>query len=445
MEKKVPDWLLVTFIYTTPLLIFLCIYGFKRRKTHIKSSLHLTESVNEGMTEAPSLHPVINPLLCIGCNSCVSACPEKNVLGLIHQQAKLITPANCIGHGACKNACPEKAITLVFGSATRGVDIPDVSSKFESNIKGIYIAGELGGMGLIRNAIEQGRQAIESVAEYLKHNKSEQSDILDCIIVGSGPAGLSATLGAKAVKINSITIDQDKTAGTIRHFPKGKLVMTQEAHLPLVGKVKWGEISKENLLDIWFKLIDEYKIKVQQQEMLLSVTELESGGFEVKTSKNSYLTQTVLLALGRRGTPRKLNVEGEDLPKVVYRLTDPDQYRDKSVLVVGGGDSALEAACSIAELAGETKVLISYRKDSFNRAKTKNRQRVDNLVASGQLTCIFSSEVKSILPESVSIISNQKETVYPNQAVIICAGGVLPTGLLKAIGVSVTTKYGEVS
>ncbi len=440
-----PDWLLVTFIYTIPLLIFLFVYGLKRRKTHIKSSLHLTESVNDGMTEAPSLHPVINPLLCIGCNSCVIACPEKNVLGLIHQQAKLITPANCIGHGACKNACPEKAITLVFGSATRGVDIPDVSSKFESNIKGIYIAGELGGMGLIRNAIEQGRQAMESIVDYLKDNRSQQTDVLDCIIVGSGPAGLSATLGAKAAQINSITIDQDKTAGTIRHFPKGKLVMTQEAFLPLVGKVKWGEISKENLLDIWFKLIDEYKIKIQQQEALISVTELDSSGFEVRTSKNRYTTKTVLLALGRRGTPRKLNITGEDNPKVVYHLTDPEQYRDKTVLVIGGGDSALEAACSIADLAGDTKVLISYRKDSFSRAKIKNRQRVDNLVASDQLTCVFSSEVKSILPESVSIISNQKETVYPNQAVIICAGGVLPTGLLKAMGVSVTTKYGEVS
>jgi len=297
----VPDWLLVTFIYTTPLLVFLFFYVIKRRKTHIKSSQYLTESVNDGMTEAPSLHPVINPLLCIGCNSCVSACPEKNVLGLIHQQAKLITPANCIGHGACKTACPEKAITLVFGSATRGVDIPDVSSKFESNINGIYIAGELGGMGLIRNAIEQGRQAMESVVEYLKDNQSQQPDDLDCIIVGSGPAGLSATLGAKAAQINSITIDQDKTAGTIRHFPKGKLVMTQEANLPLVGKVKWGEISKENLLDIWFKLIDEYQIKVQQQEALVSVTERKSGGFEVLTSKKTYSTKTVLLALGRRG------------------------------------------------------------------------------------------------------------------------------------------------
>jgi len=441
----VPDWLLVTVIYMMPLLAFLLFYVFKRRKTHLKSSHFLNTSVNDGLTEAPSLHPVINPLLCIGCNSCVSACPEKNVIGLIHQQAKLITPANCIGHGACKDACPEKAITLVFGSATRGVDIPDVSSKFESNIEGIYIAGELGGMGLIRNAIEQGRQAMESIVGYLKLNNSEQSDILDCIIVGSGPAGLSATLGAKSAKINSITIDQDKTAGTIRHFPKGKLVMTQEANLPMVGKVKWGEISKEKLLDIWFKLIDEYQIKIQQQETLVSVTELESGGFKVSTSKSDYATKTVLLALGRRGTPRKLHVTGEDLPKVVYRMTDPEDYRDKAVLVVGGGDSALEAACSIAELAGKTKVQISYRKDSFSRAKIKNRERVKNLVNSGQLTCIFNSGVKAILPDSVSIITDQEETTYPNQAVIICAGGVLPTGLLKAMGVSVTTKYGEVS
>jgi len=441
----VPDWLVATFIYTTPLLLFLLIYGFKRRKTHLTSSQFLATSVNDGLTEAPSLHPVIDYLLCVGCNSCVSACPEKNVIGLVHQQAKLITPANCIGHGACKEACPEKAIKLVFGSATRGVDIPDVSSKFESNIEGIYIAGELGGMGLIRNAIEQGRQAMESIVDHLKLNKSEHSDALDCIIVGSGPAGLSATLGAKAAQINSITIDQDKTAGTIRHFPKGKLVMTQEANLPMVGKVNWGEISKENLLDIWFKLIDEYQINIQQQEALVSVTELKNGGFKVSTSKNDYTTKTVLLALGRRGTPRKLNVTGEDLSKVVYRMTDPEDYRDKEVLVVGGGDSALEAACSIAELAGDTKVLISYRKDSFSRAKVKNRERVNKLVDSGQLTCLFSSGVKEILPESVSITVNQEETSYPNQAVIICAGGVLPTGLLKAMGVSVTTKYGEVS
>jgi len=422
------------------------VYFVKRTKTHRKSKLFLETSVADGLTEAASLHPVIDPIACIGCGSCVTACPEHNVLGLVHRKAELVNPSNCIGHGACKSACPEHAIKLVFGSATRGLEIPDVSPDYQTCVKGIFNAGDLGGMGLIRNAIEQGRQALDSINDYVSTIKTNENGLLDCIIVGAGPAGLTATLGAKSHHLNSMTIDQDTLGGTISHFPKGKLVMTQAATVPLVGKVKFGEIRKEPLMKFWLETIEKYQLRIKQNEALIAIKTLDNGFHRVKTSESEYTTKSVLLAIGRRGTPRKLGVPGEAQSKVVYRLSDPSQYANQHVLVVGGGDSAIEAACSIAELnsnqSGKPKVTLSYRKESFGRAKAKNRERLNALEASEQLRVLYSSQVKSIEKEKVMLEQLQQPVTLANQAVIVCAGGILPTGLLKEIGIKVETKYG---
>lgn len=446
MENRVPNWLFAGLVYATPLSIILLVYFLKRSQTHRKSSNFLQVSVSDGLTEAASLHPVIDPMACIGCGSCVTACPENNVLGLIHRKAELINPSNCIGHGACKTACPEQAIKLVFGSATRGVEIPDVAPDYQTCVPGIYIAGELGGMGLIRNAIEQGRQALDSIAKSIDNTSSKKSKVLDCVIVGAGPAGLTATLGAKSHNLKAITIDQDSLGGTISHFPKGKLVMTQAATVPLVGKVKFGEIRKEPLMAFWLDTIKKYQLNIQQNETLLSVSSEANDLHRVKTSKAEYLTKNVLLTIGRRGTPRKLDVPGEEQSKVVYRLVDPAQYAGQSVLVVGGGDSAIEAACSIAELNNtETKtpkVSLSYRKDSFGRAKAKNRERIQTLENSGQLKVLYCSQVKIIQKDTVVLEQQKQDLEISNQAVIVCAGGILPTGLLKEIGIKIETKYG---
>jgi len=457
----VPNWLFISLVYFGPFAIILLIYLGKRNRHHKQSKNFLDNAVADGLTEAASLHPIIDPIKCIGCGSCVTACPEHNVLGLVHRRAELINPSNCIGHGACKIACPESAIKLVFGSATRGVEIPDVSPNYETCVPGVFIAGELGGMGLIRNAIEQGRQAFDSVAKFVRKNSDKQVGLLDCVIVGAGPAGLTATLGAKSHKLKTITIDQDTLGGTISHFPKGKLVMTQAATIPLVGKVKFGEIRKEPLMKFWVETIQKYSLKIKQNETLISVSKEGKNLHKVKTSKAEYLTKSVLLAIGRRGTPRKLGVEGEEQSKVVYRLTDPEQYKEQNLLVVGGGDSAIEAACSVAELnsipsisdkagSGQSsstklnpaKVTISYRKDSFGRAKAKNRKRIELLEKSGQLRVLYSSQVKSIGEDSVTLVLNEQRIKLSNQAVIVCAGGILPTGLLKEIGIKVETKYG---
>jgi thioredoxin reductase len=276
-----------------------------------------------------------------------------------------------------------------------------------------------------------------------KHVSGKQgnAEVLDAVVVGAGPAGLSATLRARELKLNSVTIDQDVVGGTVAHFPRGKLVMTAPANLPLVGQVRFSEISKESLIDFWHQVITEHNITVRGQESLQNITRREDGVLEVETSSAKYLSRTVLLAIGRRGTPRKLGVPGEDSCKVTYRMTDPAQYAGEKVLVVGGGDSALEAACEIAEL-GQAEVTLSYRGDAFKRAKPRNRLRVERLQSEDRLTVLLGTEVREISDQAVAIRRGESRMIVPNTLVIVCAGGVLPTPFLKKIGIQVVTKYG---
>ena len=423
--------------YGIPMLMIWGIYLGLRNHRHEKARSKRESAIAAGLIQPASLHPVIAAHSCIGCRSCISACPEKSILGIIGDKAELINPANCIGHGACKTACPMSAITLVFGTAERGIDIPPVSPRFESNVPGIFIAGELGGMGLIRNAIEQGRQAMASITERCT---AQQGTALDVVIVGAGPAGIAATLEAKRNKLRFVTLEQDSLGGTVANFPRGKLVMTAPVNLPMVGTVKFREITREKLLDFWNDVIRKTGIDINFRERVNNVTQTHNG-FIVETSHENYQTRNILLALGRRGTPRKLGVPGEDMPKVIYTLIDPEAHSNQSVLVVGGGDSALEAAASIADVTG-TEVCLSYRNDTFPKAKEKNRQRISELQKSGRITLFMNSNVKDIRADHVVIDQQGKLIERRNDAVIICAGGILPTPFLKKIGIQVETKYG---
>ncbi len=424
-------------IYLTPLLAIWGLYAGLRTRNHRRNRAIRDEATAAGLTEPASLHPLVDPNQCIGSGACVAACPEHNVLGVIAGKAELINPTHCIGHGACKTACPVDAISLVFGTERRGVDIPLVRPNFETNVSGIFIAGELGGMGLIRNTIEQGRQAIEAIG---KLEGIGQGDRLDVVIVGAGPAGFSATLGAKKQGLRAVTIEQDSLGGTVAQYPRGKLIMTAPAELPIVGKVKFTEVSKETLLEFWQKVERDTQIKINYRERMEAITPVD-GGFEVCTTRNTYRTRAVLLAIGRRGTPRKLGVPGEGFPKVVYRLIDPEQYRGWHILVAGGGDSALEAATSIAEQPGTT-VTLCYRGESFHRSKAKNRQRVDEAEAAGSLRVLLKTNVKEIGRDTVKLEQEGELMELKNDTVIICAGGVLPTPFLKRVGISVETKHG---
>ncbi|NOX69780.1 MAG: NAD(P)-binding domain-containing protein [Gammaproteobacteria bacterium] len=429
-------------LYLVPILAIFVWYIRSRMRRERASLLAAEEAIAASMLEPPSLHPVIDIHKCVGCRSCIAACPEQNahpVLGIIRGKARLVGPSNCIGHGACEKACPVDAIQLVFGTERRGVDIPLVQPNFETTVPGIFIAGELGGMGLIKNAIEQGKQAMDSVK---KLNGLGKSGRFDVVIVGAGPAGFAASLGAMQGKMRYVTIEQDSLGGTVAHFPRGKLVMTKPALLPVVGMMQFTETSKEKLLEFWHGVERETGLKVQYNERVTGITKKPDGtSFEVETTKGTYETRAVMLTIGRRGTPRQLGVPGEEHSKVVYRLIDPEQYRNQHVLVVGGGDSALEAAHSIAEQSGTT-VTLSYRSAAFTRAKAKNRNKVEALAAAGQMQILLNSNVKTIQGDSVLIEQEGKSIPIKNDAVIVSAGGILPTGFLKEVGITVETKYG---
>jgi thioredoxin reductase (NADPH) len=423
--------------YAVLMLLVFGGYFWSSRKAEVKAVAIRDAAREAGLTEPSSLHPLIDPSICLGCGTCVSACPEGNVIGIIKGKAELIEPTHCIGHGACKTACPTGAISLVFGTAERGVDLPRVNPDFQSNVPGVYIAGELGGMGLIRNAVEQGRQAVEHAAKALI--KSKEADV-DIAIIGSGPAGFAAALAAKQANLRYVVIEQDDLGGTVFKYPRGKVVMTAPAKLPIVGEANFREVSKETLLEFWRGIEKSQQLNIRYRDRVDKITR-ENNIFHVASQSGITKASAILLAIGRRGTPRRLGVDGEDQTKVVYQLIDPEQYKGLHVVVVGGGDSALEAATSIADQPGST-VTLSYRNDAFGRAKSKNRDKVAHQTESGQLNVMLKSQIKSIGEKDIEIKSDAGTQRIPNDAVIVCAGGILPTEFLKSIGITMETKYG---
>ncbi len=424
------------FVYLIPLIIILVIYVGRIKRIDRRGHNRLKEAEEAGLTEPASIHPIVDPGKCVGSGSCVKACPEK-ALSMVNGKAVLTDPTHCIGHGACMAACPVDGIQLVFGTEKRGMDIPYVSPSFETNVPNIFIAGELGGMGLIRKAAEQGKQAIDSI-----QSKKHEGNALDVVIIGAGPAGLSASLAAQEKNLKYITIEQeDSLGGAIYKYPRNKVAMTKPVQLPIIGLVEMYDITKEDLLGFWLRVLRETKLKVSFNERMESISKIDNG-YLVKTSMNSYQTNTVLLAIGRMGTPRKLGVPGEEQSKVVYRLIDPEQYQGLKVLVVGGGDSALEAAIAISEQPN-TEVTLSYRSEAFGRVKGKNRDRLQEAQSRKKIRVELKSNIKEILADTVRLeLSNGEIIEIQNQAVIICAGGVLPTPFLKEIGVMVETHYG---
>jgi len=426
-------------IYTVPAVGIWWLYFVRTHARERAARELLDESEAAQLLEPVSLHPVIDPNLCAGCGACVSACPEgaDEVLGVIAGKATLVSPTSCIGHGACKDACPMQAIELVFGTATRGVDIPYVDPDFETNVPGVFIAGELGGMGLVRNAIEQGRQAVSAIARKRPRARAPE---LDLLIVGGGPAGLAATLAAQELGLRYRTIEQESVGGAVAHYPRGKIVMTQPVVLPLYGRVESGEIQKEALLALWHDVEERTGIEIHCGERMESLSAAPDG-LTVTTTQAKYEAQAVLLCIGRRGSPQKLGVPGEQLCKVVYRLADADQYCRRHVLVVGGGDSALEAAIELS-LAGAGSVVLVHRGEVFDRARPRNRRRVQEHARRGDLEILLESRVVAISEDEVEIdVAGNRQKRW-NDGVIVCTGGVLPTELLRGVGIQFESKYG---
>ncbi len=383
---------------------------------------------------ARSLHPVIDPDICIGSLSCLKACPEGDILGIIDNAARLIHADHCIGHGRCAAECPVNAIKLVFGSLERGVDLPEVDQYFESSRPGVHVIGELGGMGLIKNALTQGLQAADRLAETTPKGST-------VVIVGAGPAGLAAALGLKAHGVPHRLLEQGTVGGTVAHYPRRKVAMTEPVDLPLVGRFGKTLITKEELLAGWQKIIARAGLTVEQGVKMTGLDGAD-GRFTVKTSAGPISAAKVVLAIGRRGTPRTMGVPGEEREKVVYSLTDPDQYNGTSVLVVGGGDSAVEAAVQLAT-ESSAGVSISYRNAEFSSCREANRTRITGLIAAGKIRAFLPSIVKAVDEASVQLDAGGKAIRVPNDFVIVNIGGELPVEFLANVGVSMRRFHGE--
>ena len=421
------------------ILIILLIYIKKQKRESKEVDIKIEQAKEEGIHEPVSLYPVVDPNRCIKSGACINACPEKDILGIRNGKATIINASRCIGHGACFRACPVEAISLWIGTEKRGVDIPDVSPTFETSVPGIYIAGELGGMGLIRNAVSQGKEAVENIVKVIKKDLKAEYDL---IIVGAGPAGISATLAAKKYNLKVLTLEQGTLGGTVFNFPRSKIIMTSPMDLPLYGKVKFHETSKTELLDLWHSVLSKNKITIKENSKVEAIVR-EEKIFKVETvAGESYTSKTVLIAIGRRGTPRKLNVKGEDSEKVAYKLLEPEEIKNKNIMVVGGGDSAIESAILLAD---ENNVTLSYRNDSFSRLKAKNAEKINEAILNKLIDVKFNSNIVSIDTDTVSYSMNDSSEILKmkNDLVYIFAGGELPSQFLKKVGIDVITKYGE--
>ena len=414
-------------------------YLKKKKKKTITTYEKIEKAKALGLYEPVSLHPVVDTETCIGSGACIAACPERDIFGLVEGHVKVINASRCVGHGACFHACPVQAITLFMGTEKRGVELPHVSPDFETNIPGLYIAGELGGMGLIKNAVEQGKQAVENISKKIKRSATADYDLL---IVGAGPAGISASLAAKKYNLNYLTLEQDNLGGTVFNFPRAKVIMTSPMDLPLHGKMKLSETSKSELLNMWEEILSKNKIIIKEQEKVEAI-EKTNNHFEVKTNKSLYTSRFVLLSIGRRGSPRKLGVPGEQKEKVFYRLIEPELIKNTKVLIVGGGDSAIESALLLTEENNE--VTISYRGEKFSRIKPKNLDKINKAVSQGLIKIIFNSNIQEIKDTSVVLALNEMKEAkeIENDLVYIFAGGILPTEFLEKIGIKITKKFGE--
>jgi thioredoxin reductase/ferredoxin len=413
--------------------------GYLKRQQIVEQRPREAASRGQIHTDGPqSQHPHIDADHCIGCAACTSVCPEGDVLATLGGKAVIVDGHKCIGHGLCADACPVGAITMVMGNPRLSENMPYLTADYETSVKNLFIAGELGGLALIKNAVNQGRACIDMIADRIKKTGATPAQTYDVVIVGAGPAGISASLRAVERGLRYLTIEQDDVGGTVLKYPRQKLVMTSPVEFPLYGRFKQTELSKEALLAFWQKVLSRADFNVRTGEKVQDVRKDGHGSFSITTPVGEYRSHAVVLGLGKGGSPRKLGVTGEGLPKVMYRLIETDHYINKNILVVGGGDSAVEAAMGLAEQSGN-RTTLSYRQQAFSRIKERNAQRLEKAVRGGKIDVVFNSMPIEFTPDAAVLDVQGQRRRIPNDFVWIFAGGDPPHKFLKRIGVGFGT------
>ncbi len=317
---------------------------------------------------------------------------------------------------------------------------PILSKNLESNIPGLFIVGDLAGAPVIKLAMEQGYNVIEYIAG-LPKPKGATGDVLDVLVIGAGAAGLNAALAAKEKGMSVLVLEKEKIANTIENFPEGKWVYAEPDTVPPKGKLWLDGAQKEDLINRWHQIVEENHLPVHTDEPAL-IIEKENEIFHITTPKGTYQSCRVILATGQRGNPRKLGVPGEEREFVYHRLYSPRKYKNEQILVVGGGNSAVEAALTLSE---QNKVVLSYRGSEFRRIFKDNERQLNRAIAAGRIEVVFHSTVKEFGDRRAILTidrgGHREEREVPADHAFVLIGAELPVKFLKSIGIKLENEW----
>jgi thioredoxin reductase/NAD-dependent dihydropyrimidine dehydrogenase PreA subunit len=427
-----------------------------------------------GAAKAELQHPVVDLSRCLGCGACVRACPEEGVLALLHGQAVVVRGAGCVGTASCARECPTGAITVTLADLATRRDVPVLGEGLEAvGQRGLFLVGEVTAHALVKTAVDHGVLVAEEVARRSADARvAGADDVLDLLIVGAGPGGLACALAARRDGLAFEVLERERDlGGTVARYPRRKLVATQPIDLPLFGRLPQRTYAKEELIALWRDLAQRHELPIRCGVSYEGLARGADGVFEVRTDQGLVRARHVVLAIGRRRAPRRLGVPGEELAKVAYSLLDADAYEGRRVLVVGGGDSAVEAALGLAA-RGANDVTLAYRRAEFFRLKPSNETRLAAAERDGRVRVLRSCDVVAIDETSVRLAVRDgeppslvphgpgrvvaepdaaraaravdvatrtapaRELVLANDDVFVMAGGTSPIALLEAAGVS---------
>jgi thioredoxin reductase (NADPH) len=412
----------------------------KRRAGELSERIIPLSALSEAdITKIQSLHPggkktypAVNRGACIGCGSCVQSCPQKTVLAVIRGKSTLVNPLACRCCGECERSCLTGGLKIVEHGKKIKIRVPRTDENHQSNIEGIYIVGSLTGAGLIKEAINQGRAAVNHIVK-----GALPPALPTVLVIGAGPAGLSAMLSCRKFGLPVLCFEKDLTANTIRNFPKKKILMAEPVEMPIAGPLWVGDSSREELLEAWERMLAKAGACITTGSLLEKI-EKTGGRFQVTISGKPYSCDKVILAMGNRGVPRKIGVAGEDGPNVFYNLLEADEFSGSTVTVIGAGDSAIETALALQRNGCQVTMLV--RGDGFPKAKAKNQERIDQARAAGLVGIHFNSQPLEIGADVVSFSTDGRTHHEKSDAVFIMVGGELPFDLLESFGIAIVEK-----